>query len=108
MAEYKNKNEAKGNFGIYQISLFEKLFKIGKTDLDRVTKSSGEPTRLHQQVRKLREEHGIINVFSSIIRVLFGATTEDAKAEEKAILDKIVEQTGEVPEGNQKSFNPKK
>ena len=108
MADHKNKNLAKGNFCIYQISVFKNLFKFGKADMDRTTATSGDPTRIHQQVRKLAEEYGEKNVFRSIIQKLFGKTTSDAKELEKMILQNHFEQTGEIPEGNKKSFKPKK
>src|SRR5205807_7243301 len=53
-----NGNDAVSQFGIYKIWVKDKLRKIGKVDLLRVTESSGLPTRLHQQVRKLKELYG--------------------------------------------------
>jgi len=53
-----NTNNATGNFGVYEIKVDGDLYKLGKADLDRVTQSSGLPTRVHQQVRKLQEVHG--------------------------------------------------
>ena len=62
-----NTNAARGNFGVYKIEINNKLHKIGKTDLGRVTKSSGQPTRLHQQIRKLEKIHGKGNVVGNVI-----------------------------------------
>jgi len=108
MSEHKNKNEAKGNFGIYQITIFGRIFKFGKADLDRVTQTSGFPTRLHQQLRKLFAVFGEKNVDGSIILRLLGITTKQAKKMESDILDGHIEQTGEIPEGNKKSHKNKK
>jgi chorismate mutase len=106
MAEHKNKNSAIGNFGIYAISKFRKIFKIGKADMDRITKSSGDPTRIHQQVRKLRELYGIDNIDYKLLTTLLAASTQDAKAEEQKTLREIIKLLGEIPEGNQKSYKP--
>jgi chorismate mutase len=106
MAEHKNKNSAKGNFGIYIIRKFRKIFKIGKADLDRITKSSGDPTRIHQQVRKLKELYGDANITSDIIKELLSTSTKNAKIEEQEFLKEIIKLLGEIPEGNQKSYKP--
>ena len=50
-----NSNNAISNFGIYRIKINGVIWKVGKADLNRITKSSGLPTRLHQQVRKLEK-----------------------------------------------------
>ncbi len=50
---HKNANHAVSHFGIYEIKVNGETYKFGKADLDRVTQSSGLPTRLHQQVRRL-------------------------------------------------------
>ncbi|TAH19377.1 MAG: RHS repeat-associated core domain-containing protein [Cytophagales bacterium] len=107
MSIHKNSNQAIGNFVIYEIVVYGKTYKIGKADLDRITESSGNPTRLHQQLRKLAEEFGIENIDKNILDELFQVTTELAKEIEKTYLESFYETTGEVPEGNQKSFKPK-
>jgi len=107
MSEHKNKNEAKGNFGIYQITIFGKVFKFGKADLDRVTQISGEPTRIHQQKRKYEQANGNGSTNHKIVLNMPNSSTKIAKDAEKSILESYVEQTGEVPEGNKKSFKPK-
>ncbi|EEF3029103.1 RHS repeat-associated core domain-containing protein, partial [Salmonella enterica] len=53
-----NTNGAIGDFGVYKIEINGELYKYGKTDMNRVTKSSGLPTRLHQQVTKLEKTYG--------------------------------------------------
>jgi len=45
-----NNNKAISHFGLYEIYVNGELYKIGKADLERITKSTGLPTRLHQQV----------------------------------------------------------
>jgi len=57
-----NNNGAKSKFGVYVIEVFGRLYKVGKADLNRVTQTSGLPTRLHQQVRKLEKVCGKGNV----------------------------------------------
>lgn len=52
---HKNSNEAIGNYCVYQIIVAGEVYKIGKADLDRITKCSGNPTRIHQQMRILKK-----------------------------------------------------
>ena len=106
MAIHKNSNDAIGNYGIYEITVFGERYKIGKADLDRLTMFSGDPKRIHQQVRKLRKKYGNENVFYVILESLFGVTTQKAKALEREILRLIYQQTRIIPEGNSKSFKP--
>jgi RHS repeat-associated protein len=102
-----NKNGAKSTFGIYEIRIDGKLYKIGKADMERVTQSSGLPTRLHQQVRKMREKLGEdIAVEGKVVEKLGTTTTAKAKAAENARLQRNFDKTGEVPKGNEKSFTP--
>jgi len=103
-----NSNGATSNYGIYEIKVNGNLQdgKIGKADLNRVTQSSGLPTRLHQQVRKLEEIHGKGNVEGKVVEDLGQTTTAQAKAAETSRLQKNYDETGTVPEGNKKSFKP--
>ncbi|WP_033853632.1 RHS repeat-associated core domain-containing protein, partial [Yersinia wautersii] len=101
-----NTNGATGNFGIYKIEINGELHKFGKTDMNRVTQSSGLPTRLHQQVTKLEKSHGRGNV-QGIVLESGHATTASAKAVETAKLDAHYQSTGQVPDGNKKSYKPK-
>jgi hypothetical protein len=99
-----NTNSAVGRFGLYEIEVNGVLHKVGKAHLDRITLSSGLPTRLHQQVRKLREIFGRDNVVGRVVEDLGEVSTEVAKqAENTRILNKLHE-TGFVPLGNWKSF----
>ena len=56
---YKNSNNQIGHFGIYKITINGEVYKYGKADLGRTTTAGfdghQQTTRLHQQVRKLRE-----------------------------------------------------
>jgi len=74
--------------------------------MNRVTQSSGLPTRLHQQVRKLEKTHGKGNVAGQVVDDLGRTTTRAAKAAENARIKSIVDQTGIVPPGNIKSYKP--
>jgi hypothetical protein len=103
-----NSNDAVSDFGIYEVEVNGTLNKVGKADLNRVTQSSGLPTRLHQQVRKLEKQHGIGNVRGEVVEELGSTTTRAAKAAETARLQRIYDKTGAVPKGNEKSFKPKK
>ncbi|WP_172918561.1 DUF6531 domain-containing protein [Capnocytophaga canis] len=103
-----NSNNAVGNFGVYEIHIDDKLYKIGKADLGRVTKSSELPTRLHQQVRRLEKAHGKGNVIGIVVEDLGITTTEKAKIAETARLQAHYDETGKVPKGNERSFKPKK
>ena len=105
--ENLNSNDAQGNFGVYEIYIDGKLHKIGKADLERITKSSQLPTRLHQQVRKKQEELGEDRVGQQVVESNL-KTTREAKAEETRRLQEHYDRTGEVPKGNEKSFKPKK
>ncbi len=101
-----NSNAARSRFGIYEIKIDEKLYKVGKADLNRVTKVSGWPTRLHQQVRKLREVFGFGAVDGKVVQDLGVTTTAEAKAAEAARIRAVYEEGGAVPPGNEKSFRP--
>jgi hypothetical protein len=79
-----NKNQAFGNFGVYDLNVNGALYKVGKVDLDRVTQSSGLPTRVHQQVRELRKVFGEVNVQPGQITPLGRTTTASAKLAETA------------------------
>jgi hypothetical protein len=100
-----NANGAVSQFGVYKIHVNGKLYKIGKADLGRVTQSSGLPTRLHQQVRKLEQAYGKGSVTSEV-EVLGEITSSEAKAAEMSQLHAHHLETGEVPPGNIKSYKP--
>ena len=102
-----NSNNAVGNFGVYEIHIDDKLYKIGKADLDRVTQSSGQPTRLHQQLRKLQELHPNSVIRGEVVEKGF-KTTAESKAAETARLQAHYDKTGGVLDGSKRSFNPKK
>lgn len=93
-----------GRFGLYEIEINGALHKIGKADLDRVTKSSGLPTRLHQQIRKLEKTFGKGNVNGRTVEELGSVTTEVAKRAEHARILKNFLETGLLLIGNWKSF----
>ena len=101
-----NNNDAVSDYGLYEIETPTGLEKIGKADLERVTLSTGLPTRLHQQVRKLEKIHGKGNVKGAVVEELGETTTAAAKAAENARIRKIFEETGKIPPGNEKSFKP--
>jgi RHS repeat-associated protein len=101
-----NTNAANGNFGVYEIRIDGELHKIGKADLNRVTESSGQPTRLHQQLRKLREQNPGKVITGEVVEEGF-KTTANAKAAETDRLQKHFDENGEILEGNKKSFKPK-
>jgi len=102
----KNSNNATGKYATYVFRFFGKIFKVGKADAGRITKSSGLPTRVHQQLRKYRKKHGKDNVDVSVSQ-LGTTTTKGAKQVESSILKKIYKRLGFVPKGNKKSFKPK-
>lgn len=104
MSKHKNKNNAVGNFCIYRILIDNKIYKIGKADFDRITLSTGMPTRIHQQVRILSTKYINKRIEHEILEILFGVSTLDAKRLEKKILKEMYKSDGEVPEGNSKSF----
>ena len=101
-----NTNTATSRFGLYEIKVNRELYKIGKADLNRVTQSSGLPARVHQQVRKLESVYGIGNVEGNVVERLGEVTTAQAKAAESARLRAVVESSGTVPPGNQRSYRP--
>jgi len=102
-----NTNSATGNFGVYEIQIDDVLYKYGKADLSRVTQSSGLPTRLHQQVVKLGKQNPDSEVVGRVIDKGM-STTKEAKAVETKKLQEYFDQTGNIPEGNKKSFKPTK
>jgi len=103
---HKNNNDASGNYGIYQIIVEGKVFKIGKADLDRITKISGDPTRIHQQIRILSLKYTEKNIVFRYLRKLFNVPTKEAKMLEHFFLMEYYQANGIIPEGNQKSFKP--
>jgi RHS repeat-associated protein len=102
-----NTNASKGNFGIYEIVKDGQLYKYGKADLGRITQSSGNPTRLHQQLRKLEELFPNSQISGKVIEDLGQVTTKTAKAVENSYLNFYYKTTGIIPEGNLKSFFPR-
>ena len=100
-----NNNKARSRFAVYELDVKGNLRKVGKADLGRKTKSSGLPTRVHQQVRKLRETYGKNNVTFRITD-LGRTTTRQAKLAETARLQRYFDRTGLVPWGNRRSFFP--
>ena len=102
-----NSNDAVSEFGVYEIKVFGNSFKIGKADLARVTQSSGLPTRLHQQLRKLRTIFGADSVVGRVVENLGTTTTLDAKLAETARLQRYYDKFRWVPLGNWKSFKPR-
>jgi RHS repeat-associated protein len=99
-----NTNSARGNFGIYRIEIDGEVYKFGKADLNRVTQSSGLPTRLHQQVRRLKEINLSSIVEGDVIHRLPNSTTRQAKAVENSIIQSFFDRNGIVPLGNTRSF----
>ena len=102
-----NTNAAKGNFGIYEIIKDGQLYKYGKADLGRITQTSGYPTRLHQQIRKLRELYPESDIFGNVIEDLGKVTTKSAKGVENTYLNLFYKTNGYIPQGNLKSFIPR-
>ena len=104
----KNKDDHVGNFIIYEITIDDEVYKFGKADEDRITKSSGLPTRLHQQLRKLRKLYPEIGrVRGRVVSTLKNVTTKEAKEVETKTIQDYFNSTGKVPEDNKKSFVPK-
>lgn len=62
---------------------------------------------MHQQLRLLAKEYGIENIDQAVLDQLLNISTEFAKDIEEKYLQTYYETTGEVPQGNQKSFKPK-
>jgi hypothetical protein len=101
-----NNNNAEAHFGIYEIRVRGALWKIGKADMGRLTQVSGLPTRLHQQLRRLRRRHGQDAVTGVIVQDLGVTTTAQAKVAEDARLQNYFNRTGLIPELNKGSFVP--
>jgi hypothetical protein len=89
-----NSKDAVSNFGICEIRVNGFLFKIGKADLNRVTKSTGLPARLHQQIRELKKVFGKENVKGIVIKDFGTATTLRAKQMEHQVLKQTFEELG--------------
>jgi len=81
-----NTNGAAGNFGVYEIRIDGELYKYGKADMNRVTESSGNPTRLHQQVEKLERLNPGKTIKGTVLESGI-STTQAAKTIETAKLD---------------------
>jgi RHS repeat-associated protein len=106
----KNSDNEIGHFGIYQIKIDGETYKYGKADLGRVTiagfDGKSQPTKLHQQVRKLREQNPSKRVTGEVIKDLGVTTTKQAKKVETDTIQSHYDATHVVPEGNRKSFEP--
>ncbi|WP_419051715.1 RHS repeat domain-containing protein [Parabacteroides goldsteinii] len=107
---YKNSNNQIGHFGIYKITINGEVYKYGKADLSRTTTAGfdgrQQPTRLHQQVRKLRELYPTKVISGKVINDLGEVTTTQAKLVETQTIQAHYERTNTVPVGNQRSFRP--
>lgn len=101
-----NSNDAVSNFGVYEVFVKGVLYKVGKADLNRITKSTKKPTRLHQQLRKLKKEHGKKDVTGKVVIKLGRTTTAKAKMAEVERIRKRVKELGYIPVGNSKSYKP--
>jgi len=82
------------------------LRKIGKPDLNRITKRTKKPTRIHQQVEKLKKTEGTQKVVGNVVEDLGQTTTGEAKAVEEMRIREYYNRTGIVPRGNERSFKP--
>jgi hypothetical protein len=102
-----NFDDAISDFVIYKIEIDGILYKFGKADNERITLSSGLPTRLHQQIRILSKEHPNSIVSGTIIDRLGTVTTEYAKDVENWYLQNYFDLFKIVPDGNKNSFTPK-
>jgi len=72
-----------------------------------VTQSSGNPTRLHQQLEKLNRNITGPNRYEGSVVESGYRTTGEAKAAEQARLDQHYQKTGgAIPPGNRKSYRP--
>jgi hypothetical protein len=100
-----NANNAVSRFGVYELRANGVLHKVGKADLNRITKSSGLPTRVHQQVEKLKGIYGN-DVTGKVVQELGDVTTKVAKAAETSHLQDIFDRLKIVPAGNLRSFFP--
>jgi len=103
----KNRHDAVGHFGVYVITINGEVYKYGIADLDRITGSSGLPTRLHQQVRKLGEIYGHEHVTGVVIDDLGVVEKLEARSAEDGIIQAHYDIHGVVPRGNERSFTPK-
>lgn len=102
-----NSNAAKSNFGIYEIIKDGQVYKYGKADLARITQSTGQPTRLHQQLRKLEELYPNSTIRGRVIDDLGEVTTKMAKGVENSYLDFFYKTNKSIPLGNLKSYIPR-
>ncbi len=101
-----NLNQALSRYGIYEIKIDGKLYKYGKADLTRITQSSGQPTRLHQQLRALTKQFPGKRIVGNVIQDLGVTTTDYAKYVETQYIQTFYDQIGTVPLGNANSFKP--
>ena len=104
MKKHKNSNDAVGDFCIYRVLMDRKVYKVGKADFDRITLTTGMPTRIHQQIRILSTKYINKRIEHEILEILFGVSTLDAKRLERKVLNKMYESDRKVPDGNSKSF----
>ena len=108
-----NDDDAVGNFVIYTIYIGNIVHKFGKANKDETHKVVNPytneeeiiPTRIQQQIRKLRREYKL-KVSHKIIHQLGYTTTERAKEVEDDYIFGHYYVNKEVPKGNQDSFTP--
>jgi len=101
---HKNQNNEVGNFCVYDIHIDEELYKYGKADMDRLTKASGLPTRLHQQIRILQKNEE--SVEGRVLLELPNVSTAYAKDVENELVKAYIAKHGEAPKGNKKIKKP--
>jgi hypothetical protein len=106
MSAHKNRNEKIGNFVIYAIFLFGRIFKFGKADADKICKKSRLPLRLHTQLKLFWKLFGTESVFFKIFLILQNVTVKEAKQAEQNLIRDYYNKTGQVPPGNEDSFKP--
>ncbi len=106
MSAHKNRNDKVGNFVVYAIFLFGRIFKFGKADADKVCKQSQLPVRLHSQLRLFWKLFGTESVFFKIFLTLKNVTVKEAKQAENKLIREYYNKTGIVPPGNEDSFKP--
>jgi hypothetical protein len=95
-----NKNDAVSTFGVYEIFVNGSIHKIGKADLNRVTKASGLATRIHQQIRKREKVFGVGNVEVGRVYNLGITKTLKAQIAESTHILQSFKDTWFIPIGN--------
>jgi len=98
---HKNSNDYTGHQGVYDIKVDGELYKYGKADMTKTSKTTGEPKRLQSQLNKLQKENPLADIQGKILHQDKNITTKEIKKVETQKIQEYKNKNGKNPPGNQ-------